>query len=554
MRRLLVLLLLLCCIGYAGASVRITGFCPDPYLHDDADEYIVLSGNGPLDTISITDGKGGFRFPPGTVINGDLTIARNGEAYRQSHGDAPDFEWLDSSPDIPDVIGGRPLRMANANDTLMVYDGTTLVQSVAWPRDVKPREGQVHYLDNGVWDRRTLMLGQSRFAPAEFRNVSVTTFVSPDCSDELFSDVVSTASKEILLNVYEFSSPAMGASLTGAHERGVTVTMLVEGGPVGGIGKEEAAALFQLNRSGIPVYAMMSTKDVHAPYRYDHAKYLVIDRRAVLLASENFKYSGFAAAGTTGNRGWGVLLEDPGLAGYFSTVFTTDLAAPSTVPYTGTPGTPESPSPEKRQAAFSPRKFEGATVRPVLAPDTSDQITGLIASANTSVEIEEMYIRNETPFTLNPFLAEAVNASRRGVRVRVLLDSSWYDTEGPKDNDEMVALINRIGANEHIPLEARCANLRAGQITTIHNKGVIVDDREVLVSSINWNSNSPQFNREAGVIIDHPGVAQYFRAAFEDDWNPAVASPELKTDYVKLIAAGVLIVLLLVVWYRRRRV
>ena len=76
----------------------------------------------------------------------------------------------------------------------------------------------------------------------------------------------------------------------------------------------------------------------------------------------------------------------------------------------------------------------------------------------------------------------------------------------------------------------------------------------MLVSSINWNSNSPQFNREAGVIIDHPGVAQYFRAVFEDDWNPAVASPKQKTDYVKLIAAGVLIVLLIVVWYRRRRV
>ena len=111
----------------------------------------------------------------------------------------------------------------------------------------------MHYLDDGVWDRRTLMLGQSRFAPAEFRNVSVTTFVSPDCSDELFSDVVSTASREILLNVYEFSSPAMGASLAGAHERGADITMLVEGGPVGGIGKEEGAALFQLNRSGIPV-------------------------------------------------------------------------------------------------------------------------------------------------------------------------------------------------------------------------------------------------------------------------------------------------------------
>jgi phosphatidylserine/phosphatidylglycerophosphate/cardiolipin synthase-like enzyme len=553
MRRIFVLLLLLCCIGYAGASVRIISFCPDPYLHDDADEYIVLSGNGPLDMITLSDGKGGFRFPPGTMINGDLTIARNGRAYLQSHGTVPDFEWQDSAPEIPDVISGKSLRMANANDSLMLYDGATLAQSVAWPRDVKPREGQVHYLDNGVWDRRPLMLGQSRFAPAEFRNVTVTTFVSPDCSDELFSGVVSTASKEILLNVYEFSSPSMGTSLAQAHEHGVDVTMLVEGGPVGGIGKEERASLFRLNQSGIPVYAMTSTKDMHAPYRYDHAKYLVIDRRAVLLASENFKYSGFASPGTTGNRGWGVLLEDPGVAGYFSRVFASDLAAPSTIPYSGSPGDMEVPSPEKREPAFSPMKFEGATVRPVLAPDTSDQITGLIASADKSVEIEEAYIKNETPLTLNPYLAEAVNASRRGVHVRVLLDSYWYNMEGPKDNDEMVALINRIGANEHIPLEARCANLRTSRLEKIHNKGVIVDDRQVLVSSINWNSNSPNFNRETGVIIDHPGVAQYFLSAFEDDWNPAVTSPEQKTDYTKFIVAGILIALLLVVWYRRRR-
>jgi cardiolipin synthase A/B len=556
MRRLSVLLLgvlIIWCIGHAGATVQITGFCPDPYLHDDADEYIVLSGNGSLDTISISDGKGGFRFPPGSVIHGDLTVARNGRAYRESHGIAPDFEWLDSSPDIPDVIGGKPLRMGNANDSLMLYDGAVLVQSVAWPRDVKPREGQIHYLEDGIWDRRPLMLGQSRFAPAEFRNVTVTTFVAPDCSDELFAGVVSTASREILLNVYEFSSPSMGASLARAHERGVNITMLVEGGPVGGIGKEEKAALFSLNQNGIPVYAMMSTKDVHAPYRYDHAKYLVIDRRAVLLASENFKYSGFASPGTAGNRGWGVLVEDKGLASYFSTVFTTDLAAQSTVPYNGTPGAAESPSSEKRPSVFSPMKFEGATVRPVLAPDTSDQITGMIASAGRTVEIEEAYIKNETPLTLNPYLSEAVNASRRGVHVRVLLDSSWYDTAGPHDNDEMVTLINHIGATEHIPLEARCANLQATRITTIHNKGVIVDDRKVLVSSINWNSNSPQFNREAGLIIDHPGVAQYFLAAFEDDWNPAVASPEQKTDYVKFIAAGILILLLAVVWYRRHR-
>jgi phosphatidylserine/phosphatidylglycerophosphate/cardiolipin synthase-like enzyme len=82
---------------------------------------------------------------------------------------------------------------------------------------------------------------------------------------------------------------------------------------------------------------------------------------------------------------------------------------------------------------------------------------------------------------------------------------------------------------------------------------VIVDDSRVLVSSINWNSNSPNFNREAGVIIDHKGVAGYFLEVFEDDWNPSLRSPEIKTDYLKIIVVAVVITLLLLIYYRRRR-
>ena len=67
---------------------------------------------------------------------------------------------------------------------------------------------------------------------------------------------------------------------------------------------------------------------------------------------------------------------------------------------------------------------------------------------------------------------------------------------------------------------------------------MIVDDRYVLVSSINWNSNSPNFNREAGVIIDHPGVARYFLDVFEDDWNSMVKSPGVKTDYLKIVVVA----------------
>jgi cardiolipin synthase A/B len=203
---------------------------------------------------------------------------------------------------------------------------------------------------------------------------------------------------------------------------------------------------------------------------------------------------------------------------------------------------------------FSPGYFTGATVWPVIAPDTSNEITILINSAERSIEIEQAYITNETPDSLNPYLSAAINASRRGVHVRVLLDSYWYNIEDEKDNDEMVALINRIGAFEHLPLEARCADLQMNQIKQIHNKGVIVDDSRVLVSSINWNSNSPNFNREAGVIIDHPGVARYFLEVFEDDWNPSIRSPEIKTDYLKIVVVAVVITLLLLIYYRRHRI
>ncbi|MDD1695028.1 MAG: phospholipase D-like domain-containing protein, partial [Methanoregula sp.] len=463
-------------------------------------------------------------------------------------------EWLDTSPDIPDVINGKSLRMANDGDSLELYQNGQLIQNVTWPGQVKPREGQVHFLKDGVWDPHPLMLGQSHFTPAEFHDVTVTTFVSPDCSEDVYAAVIANASQEILLNVYEFSSPSMADTLARARARGVDVQVLIEGGPVGGIGENEKVALWLVNRSGIPVYAMASSKTVHAPYRYDHAKYIVIDRRTVLLVSENFKYSGFAPEGMTGNRGWGVVLADPAAASYFASVFHTDLQGPSVVPYMGEPGGNETLPAERHTQEFFPQTFAGAKVHPVLAPDTSTEITCLIRSATTSIDIEEAYITNETRFTLNPYLSEAINASRHGVHVRVLLDSYWYNIEGKDDNDEMVALINRVAAAEHLPIEARCAELRENQIEKIHNKGMIVDGKRVLVSSINWNSNSPNFNREAGVIIDHPGVAGYFLAVFEDDWNPAVTSRGSGTDVLKIAVAALVIIILVTYWcYRRRR-
>ena len=535
-------------------AVEIVEFCPDPFLDGDPDEYLILSGTGSLDGIVVSDGEGGFRFPQGSTIEGEIAIARNSRAYQVTHGCNPDYEWYDYSPAVPDVVRSGTFQMANTGDQLQLYVHGTLVQELVWPGNLSARQGQVHYADNEFWDQRVLMLGQSRFMSQEFISVDGVAFAAPDCSLSVYEDTVRSARKEILANVYEFSSPIMVQSLIEAGKRGVAVTVLLEGGPVGGISDEEKGAVAELNKANIPVFLMTSSNDIHAPYRFDHAKYLIIDHSLVLVTSENFKSNGFPKQGLSGNRGWGIVIEDEGVAHYFRGVYSHDSSGGWCIPAAFSSGGTEYPPTDKYRTEFSPYQFEDARVIPVVSPDTSYLIRDMIAGSEVTIDIEQAYITNQTNGTINPFLDEAIRAARRGVRVRVLLDSYYYNTEGPADKDEMVSFIKNLAAEENLPLEARLADLEANNIEKIHNKGVIVDGRSVLVSSINWNDNSPRFNRETGVIIDHDGVGEYFSRVFEDDWAASpLSTKKTGPDWFKIGIALIVLFTLCIIAYIKKR-
>lgn len=559
MRRIAAVIFLLCILSSTAGGIQITEFCPDPYLPHDPDEYLVLEGEGLLDGYTISDGEGGFRFPSGTRIDGRLVIARNGLAFEQTHGYLPDFEVEDHTPRVPDVIASGRFLLANRADELYLYNGTTLIQQIAWPADVQPREGQIHYLEDGIWDPRPLLIGQSRFSPAVFDDVTVTAFASPDCAYEVFSSTIESAKREILVNVYEFTNPAMAEDLIRARNRGVSVTVLLEGSPVGGVSPEERVIAGCLNESGIPVFVMTTTDAAHAKYRFNHAKYLVIDEETVFVGSENYKPSGYPTPGLKGNRGWGARLKDPDLAAYFREIFLFDICGGDIVPLEGIGGDISVPWTPHYTVKFTPYHATGARITPVISPDTSHLIVDMIEGAEKSIAIEQAYIKNQTKYELNPFLAAAINASRRGVPVRVLLDSFWFNVVGEEDNDEMVEVINRIATDEGLPLEAKLADLEGQNLDKLHNKGVIVDGRMVLVSSINWNANSPGFNREAGVIIEHPDIAAYYDQIFMDDWDAAGESGAISTnsgmDWIKMAAALCILAGLAVFYlYRRGRV
>jgi hypothetical protein len=520
-RFLLALLIFLLLPAAATADITITAFCPDPYLSGDLDEFIILSGYGSLDDWTITDGEGTLRFPQGTRINGDLVIARQAKAYMTTHSTYPDFEWEGSTPDVVDMIRSGQFILANTGDEITLSHRGELRFEIAWPRDLKPREGQVHRIIDGVWNPRPFMIGQSDFSPISVDGVSATLFVSPDSSYEVIEEAIRSAERSIEISVYEFTHPGIADLITDAHQRGVSVRILLEGSPVGGISPDQADLMTGLNRSGIPVTLMGTPGGERSRYRFLHTKYLIIDGNSVLIMSENFKESGIPYTGYEGNRGWGVWIHDERFAEYFSIVYAEDTV--------GREITPLSPLREwtmpvqitvpSRPSRYAPVRIDGATVIPVISPDTSHLVPAMIAEATTTLEIEQAYINNWTKGAPNPWLDASIGAATRGVNVRILLDASWFNIEGDNDNDEMVAFINTYAERENLPLEARLIDATRAGITKIHNKGVIVDGRTVLVSSINWNENSPMNNREAGVIIHHPDAAAYYLKVFEEDWR-----------------------------------
>jgi phosphatidylserine/phosphatidylglycerophosphate/cardiolipin synthase-like enzyme len=249
----------------------------------------------------------------------------------------------------------------------------------------------------------------------------------------------------------------------------------------------------------------------------------------VLLASENFGYDGFDPAASFGNRGWGVIIYDPTVAGEFSGVFSSDFS--SSVPYAcGTEGVAYE---RKEKGAYTPR-FESATydnqeVSVVFSPDSLDEILSLIESANESIDIEQLYVythwgspsRDTVESAPSPLLDALFRKAREGVWVRMLMDSSYYNMEDDStSNNNTARYVSCIAESESIPIEAGLIDLDGKGIKALHNKGVIVDGRKVLVSSINWNENSVMRNREAGLIIEGE-AASFYQPVFDSDWGNA---------------------------------
>ena len=523
------------------------------YANAPRDNEFVEIGNRyavPLDLTgwSLTDREATAVFPVDSFLpaSGRLLITRNASSYAEDTFATADFTFETGEGRRMD--GGVP-RLADAGDEILLLDpagsvmdayawGDSTYQGMGWTDRASERMGRgevaVRLRDaNGGWIDRDVAqdweglrhhrLGQSSFDLESFDlHGTVTAVLSPDEGDGPLLGFLGSAQNTIEVGVYTFTSERIAGVLEDAAGRGVRVRVLLDGGPVGGIDEEELNITHDLERAGVEVRWLKGGSDVVKRYRFLHAKYAIVDAQAAWIGSENFGDAGFPD-GTKGNRGWSVRMDDEDLATALGNVFEVDFDRRRR----------DSISEEMSSAAevrassqMSPRTSGGPSqirrARLVVGPDANldpDGILELLASARERLSIETFYIEDRWRDTTNPFLEGAFDAARRGVTVKILLDGSWSSVEADSGtNDDVVARINRRAKELHLPMEARLLEPR-GSIQRLHNKGVVVDGRAVLVSSMNWALGSSTENREIGVLLDDPGIAQRFEAAFDADWE-----------------------------------
>lgn len=468
----------------AAEEPRVLAAYPNPVAPNDAGEFVLLSLPANT-TVTLTDGEDTVRVAD--APGGRVAVTRHPARVRN----------LTDYPTVP--IEG--LHLANGGERLELRSAEGETLHVVAYEDAPASE--LRWFGAGAWRP----LGATDVPVRDSGPTNATAFVLPD-DTTIVRETLRSARERILVGAYTFSDPAVARILTRAVDRGVTVRVLVEGGPVGGLTQTQARTLDRLTAAGVDVRVLGGPR---ARYVFHHAKYAVVDDRALVL-TENWK-----PAGTGGNasRGWGVRIDDSDTAAALASTFAADAGWRDARPWsgvrTGRTFVAEPAANGTFPSEFEPEPVRVRNVRVLVAPDNAEaELVRLVDDADTSVRVVGPTVGAD-----GPFVGALLRAARRGVEVRLLLSGAWYVSE---ENRVLADRLNDLAEREGLSLEARLAAPR-GRFEKIHAKGMVIDGDTAVVGSVNWNAHSVRENREVAVVLEGEEAAQYYGRVYRADWQ-----------------------------------
>ena len=165
------------------------------------------------------------------------------------------------------------------------------------------------------------------------------------------------------------------------------------------------------------------------------------------------------------------------------------------------------PAPVKKQRLFAPREFPGPVdIQPLLTPDNyAPAVVDLIESAKKKVWFQNQYINFKDDGQDFPLFKALVLALKKkideGRDVRIICRDMMAQ--------ESVDILTAIGfPRDRLRFQPAC-----------HNKCILIDDDRVMFGSHNWSNEGVLTNRDAGLIITHPGVNAFLSEVYAYDWE-----------------------------------
>jgi cardiolipin synthase A/B len=535
-----------------------------------------------------------------TIAAGDrIWCAREAVAFRQTFGFSPDCEWSESDPSVPSLLGSAPQLTNNRGTVQLLYadggiadtflygaetatapgwhgpatqlynQGTIPAQGQVMRRKFDPVTGLPVDTDRSTdwasdladlaWGRQVFFPGwlvwfdtPMVLPPSPVSEATISVAIGPDALFAPIAALFSGAVHTIDLSLYTFEHPEMALLLADAARRGVTVRLLLEGAPAGGISALQRWCLAQMAEAGVTILYMAVREDApkgYRPrYRYTHAKYGIIDGTQTLIGTENFTRDAMPpsteAGRPHGRRGAYLFTDAPPAVEKLRRLFDADWAPEQF--FDLRPFTPDSdgPPPDFVPAPYQPEVLydapfaqpftvrEGARFATVSVPENATRpdatLLTLLAQAGPGDLIHwvQLYEHKHWGATTsnpigdpNPRLQALIEAARRGASLRILLDSYFDSRNDRRGNRATADYLHAIAAAEGLDIEARVGN-PAG--LGLHAKVVLLrigNEYWSGVGSINGSEVSHKLNREVMLMVENPAIHAYLVSVFEHDWG-----------------------------------
>jgi phosphatidylserine/phosphatidylglycerophosphate/cardiolipin synthase-like enzyme len=381
--------------------------------------------------------------------------------------------------------------------------------------------------------------------PAVDVDQEIIAYCSPDSTFAVTKRLFDDAKKSILIGIYDFSADYMKELVLDALKRGVKVTLMLD------IDSKDEQALFdELNDAGVdgvPAPSCASHK-VHY-FSSSHEKVIIVDGEWCIVQSGNYsensiplnvKDGGDPAHFRTGNRDTGLAIRSKKLSKFFMGILESDMALELTGPEELARAIKSAnaflieKAPTKMPTTLFPSKTFKLTkplnIQPVLSPDNYMTVMpDKLRAAEVSILIEQQYIRGKQPdiTELLTAIKEARDAAGK-LDIRIILGKIFSKKDLAKEEENLALLKEEYG----LVLGKNIRYIDTSRFVHCHNKMILVDAQNVLVSSQNWSDSAVSKNREAGVWLSHAGICNYFTRIFESDWATALKAPDVSPTEV----------------------